>query len=115
MPVVLLAALVFLYYIMHTVQPEAIEYKITTRGIYMAKKVTEWNLLTRFSFSKRQDDEILTIETVVFPGRIEFVIPGESKEQIRKALSSYILEEEIPPSGLDKVTNWFAQKLPGNK
>ena len=115
MPVILLVSLLFLYYILNTVQPETIDYKITTRGIYLAKKITVWNLLSRFWFSKRGDYELLNIETFTFPGRIEFVIPVEKKEEIRKALSSYLLEEEVSPSALDKATNWFAKKLPGNK
>lgn len=115
MPVILLGSLLFLYYIMNTVEPETIEYKITTRGIYMAKKRTEWNLLSRFWFSKRFDNELLTIETFTFPGRIEFIIPTERKEEIRKTLSSYLLEEEVSPSAMDKATDWFAKKLPGNK
>jgi len=115
MPVILLVSLIFLYYIMNTVEPETIEYKVTTKGIYMAKKRTEWNQLSRFWFTKRLENELLTIETFTFPGRIEFIIPIERKEEIRKTLSSYLLEEEVPPSALDKATDWFAKKLPGNK
>jgi hypothetical protein len=115
MPVILLVSLIFLYYVMNTVQPEAVDYKITTRGIYMAKRRTEWNFLTRFWFSQRGDNELLNIETLTFPGRIEFVVPVGKKEEIRKALSSYLLEEEVSPSALDKAADWFAKRLPGNK
>lgn len=114
-PVVLLVSLVFLFYVMSTVEPEVIEYKVTTRGIGMAGKKVEWNLLGRFWFSKRLENELLIVETANFPGRMEFVVMPENKEEIRKALSSYLLEEEIPPSALDKAANWFSKKLPGNK
>jgi len=40
------------------------------------------------------------------------VINQEDKERIRKTLSSYVVEEEAPPSYLDKAANWFAKKLP---
>lgn len=115
MPVILLISLVFLYYIMNTIQPETLDYKITTKGVYLAKKVILWNLLSRFWFSRQADSELLNIETLTFPGRIGFVIPIEKKEEIRKALSSYLVEEEVLPSTLDKVVNWFAGKLPGNR
>src|SRR3989344_3689539 len=36
MPVVLLVALVFLFYVMNTVEPQGVDYKITTRGLSMA-------------------------------------------------------------------------------
>ena len=114
MPVVLLVALIFLFYVMNTVEPQVVEYKITTRGISMAGKKVDWGLLGRFWFTKRSSDELLIIETANFPGRMEFVIKEENKEEIKKALSSYLSEEEIPPSALDKAAAWVSKKLPDN-
>jgi len=114
MPVVLLIALIFLFYVMNTVEPQVVDYKITTRGISMAGKKVDWNLLGRFWFTKRASDELLIIETANFPGRMEFVIKEENKEEIKKALSSYLPEEEIPPSALDKAAAWVSKKLPDN-
>ena len=48
---------------------------------------------------------ILQLLTVVFP----------PLEKLKKEVSAYIPYEEAPPATLDKVTNWFAQKIPGNK
>lgn len=114
MPVILLISLLFLFYIMNTVSPETIEYKVTTKGISMADKKVAWNYLGRFWFTQRTNSEILTVETSNFPGRMEFVIPQEKKDEIKKALSSFLTEEAIPPSALDKAANWISQKLPGN-
>jgi len=114
MPVVLLVSLVFLFYIMNTVSPETIDYKITTKGISMAGKKINWNLLGRFWFTQRADSEVLIVETATFPGRMEFVTPPEKKEEIKKALSSYLAEEEIPASALDRAAGWISKKLPGN-
>lgn len=114
MPVILLVSLFFLFYIMNTIPPETIEYKITSKGIKMAGKKIDWNLLGRFWFAKRADSEVLIVETVAFPGRMEFVIVSEKKEEIKKALSSYLPEEEIPPSALEKAAGWISKKLPSN-
>ena len=70
MPVILIVSLVFLYYVMSTVEPENIEYKITTKGIKIAGRLTEWQGMTRFWFSKRFDNDLLVIGTVAIPGRI---------------------------------------------
>jgi len=115
MPVILLVALIFLFYVMNTVEPQTVDYKITTRGISMAGKKVDWNQLGRFWFTKRGNGEILTVETSNFPGRMEFVIKEENKEEIKKALSSYLPEEEIPPSALDKAAAWVSTKLPDNQ
>jgi hypothetical protein len=115
MPVVLIVALVFLYYVLSTVPPENIEYKVTTRGVKIAGKLTEWQVLTRFWFGARSGSEMLVLETFLIPGRVEIIINEEIKAALKKEISAYIPYEEVPASGLDRVTDWFAQKMPGNK
>jgi hypothetical protein len=115
MPVILVISIVFLFYVMNTVEPENIEYKVTNRGIKVADKRSDWEILNRYWFTKRFDTQLLIIESLNFPGRLEVVINEEIKEQLKKFLNEYIKEEEIPPSFLDKAANWFSKKLPGNK
>jgi hypothetical protein len=115
MPVVLIISLVFLYYILSTVPPEDVEYKITTKGIKIGDKLTDWQLLQRFWFGKRMDSDILFFDTFQIPGRIEFVIKPEINEVLEKEISAYIPFEKAPDTGLDKLTNWVSQKLQGNK
>lgn len=112
MPVILIISLIFLYYVMSTVEPENIEYKITNKGIKIANKLTNWEVLGRFWFGKRYDTELLILETKVLPGRMELVINSEQKEQIKKELLKYLVEEEISPSKLDRAVDWFSKKLP---
>ena len=115
MPVILIVSLVFLFYVMSTVEPENVEYKITNRGIKVAGRRNDWANMVRYWFSRRFDNELLIIESTTLPGRIEFVVAPEVKEEINKALSRYLTEEEAPPSYLDRAPNWFAAKLPGNR
>lgn len=115
MPVVLLIAIVFLFYILSTVAPTEIEYKITNHGIKIAGVRTDWNLMGRFWFTRRLDTDLLIIETFVIPGRLELVVKAGDIETIRKNLSSYLNEEEVQPTGLERAASWFSSKLPGNK
>src|SRR5688572_20319670 len=105
MPVLLIVSLVFLYYILSTVEPEKIEYKITTKGIKIADKRTEWQYLTRFFFSQKLDSDLIVFESVKIPGRIEVVINPEIRENLKKEVSGYIPYEEVPASGLDKFAD----------
>ncbi|OGM09762.1 hypothetical protein A2W13_01100 [Candidatus Woesebacteria bacterium RBG_16_36_11] len=115
MPVILIISLIFLFYVLSTVEPDVIEYKIINKGIKIADAKVDWNLLTRFWFSRRYDSELLIIEEKILPGRVELVIKGEDKEKLREVLKKYVIEEETPLSFLDKSANWFSRKLPGNK
>lgn len=114
MPVLLVVSLVFLYYVLQTVEPENIEYKITTKGVKIADRLNEWSGFRRFWFSRRFDSELAVFETAGLGGRIEVVINPEIKESLKKDVSKYIPYEEIPASGLDRVTNWVAKRLPGS-
>jgi hypothetical protein len=112
LPVILIIALVFLVYVMSTVEPENIEYKITNRGIKIDSRRTDWDLMRRFWFTKRFDTQLLVIETTTLIGRLELVIQSELKPEITKTLSKYLIHEEVPPSYLDKATNWLTKRLP---
>src|SRR3989344_1914801 len=86
MPVVLLIAIVFLFYILSTVAPEEIEYRITNRGIKIAGSKTDWQMMGRFWFTRRMESDLLVIETFTIPGRLELVVKSEEIETIRKNL-----------------------------
>ncbi len=115
MPVILITSIIFLYYILSTVEPENIEYKITTRGVKMADKLNPWDNLNRFWFTKKFDDEVLVMEAYTLGGRLDIVIKGSDKDKIKNTLSKYLLHEEAPPSLIDRASNWFSKKLPGMK
>jgi len=112
LPVILIISLVFLFYILSTVEPDNIEYKLTNRGIKIAGKSTPWNFMFRFWFTKRFDSELLIIETARIPGRLELVMDMQVKEKLRQNLLRYIDEEETPPGFIDKTIGWFSKKLP---
>lgn len=115
MPVLLIISLVFLYYVLSTVEPEKIEYKITTKGVKIAGRLTTWNYMNSFWFTKKLDTPLLVIDVALIPGRIEMVIEDKDKEILKREISAFIPYEEIPNSGLDKATDWLSSKLPGNK
>ena len=115
MPVVLIISLVFLFYVMNTVEPEDVKYKVTSKGINFAGKLTSWEVLIRFWFSRRFDSNLLIFETSIIPGRLEVVINPKDKQKLKEVLSDYLVQEEAPPSYMDKAANWFSGKLPGNK
>ena len=112
MPVILIISLIFLYYVMSTVPPEVIEYKVTNKGIKVLGRRADWENLGRFWFVKRYDNELLVVETNFIPNRMEVVIDSNQKEKIQKELSEYLVHEEISPSNLDKAIEWFSKKLP---
>lgn len=115
MPVILIISIIFLVYVLTTVEPENISYTVTNRGIKIGEKTFEWENLIRFWFSKRFDSPLLIVQKYGIPDRLEFVISRDDKENLKTTLLKYIPEENVPPSSLDKAASWFSKKIPGIK
>ena len=113
LPVLLIISLVFLFYVMSTVEPEAVKHGITTWGVRVGGDLIDWLNLGRFWFSRRFDNTLLVIEANTIGDRVELVVNPKDRSNIEKVLSKYLIHEEIPPSRLDKASNWFSKKLPG--
>lgn len=111
MPVILLIALIFLFYVLSTVPPENIEYRVTNRGVRVAGKETPWQNIESFYFASKTGGEVLVFDTTIFPGKMELVMNTEIKETLRREISAYISYEEKPPSVFDKLIGWFSKKL----
>ena len=110
-PVLLAISLMFLFYVLSTVEPEEIEYRITNRGVKIADKNTGWDVINRYWFAKRSGSDLLVLDLTVIPGRLDLVIGSKDKDSIRKALKEYLNEEKTTPSGFDKTADWFSKKL----
>ncbi|KKQ37294.1 MAG: hypothetical protein US53_C0022G0009 [Candidatus Woesebacteria bacterium GW2011_GWA1_37_7] len=115
MPVILIISLVFLFYVLSTVEPEQIEYRITNYGVRIAESLNAYDLLTRYWFTKRLGSDLLVFEIMAIPGRLELVYHSKDTEKIQNALKKYLTQEKTSPSNIDKATNWVSEKLPGNK
>lgn len=112
LPVVLLISLIFLFYVLSTVQPENIEYKITNKGVKIAGKETPWQNIVRFCFMTKSGSEVLVFDITSLPGRMELVVTPGIKESLKREISAYVPYEEMQPSALDKVVSWIVKKLP---
>jgi len=114
--IIALISVLFLYYVMSTVQPGLTKYKITNRGIYFGDKKYEWDLLSRFWFKKNLSSEMVNFETVLrFPRQVSLVIRPEDKEQIKEIIVKKIPLIEYSPNFVDKLTKWFIVRLPLEK
>lgn len=113
MPVILIISIIFLVYVLTTVEPEDVNYSITNKGVKIGEKTFEWKNLIRFWFGKRFDSQLLIVQKYGIPDRLELVINPEKKESLKTTLLKYIPEEKVPPSSLDKAVSWFSKKIPG--
>lgn len=111
MPVILMISLLFLFYVLSTVRPENIDYKITNLGVSIGGVTNYWENIKRFWFTKRATDLILVLDMASFSGRLELVISLKDKDRIGLTLKKFIPEEEIMQTNFDKASEWIDSKL----
>ncbi|MCX7928421.1 MAG: hypothetical protein N2558_01935 [Patescibacteria group bacterium] len=114
-PVILIIALGFFYFVLSSVKPETLKFSITNKGIKIQENLIEWNYLYRYWFSYWMGNTILVFQTSRFGGRLEIVINKDDKNKIRQALSDYVYEEQNTPSNIDKLATWFSENIDRKK
>ncbi len=110
--------LVFLYYVLTTVEPEEVAYKITNKGVYFpgGEQRVDWEVLSLFWISEKWGYKILNLETKLnFPRVIHLVIKKEEEQKIKEIVLKYVTETEIKINFVDKLSNWITRQLPVNK
>ncbi|BCX14424.1 MAG: hypothetical protein KatS3mg088_107 [Patescibacteria group bacterium] len=110
-PVILLIAFAFLYFILHSVEPEIVDYQITNFGIKIKDKLISWNDIANFWVEEKNNICKLVIGTVFLPGKMEIVIDKKDKEKIKSIIKDYVLEQTSPPSTLEKFVDWLSSKI----
>ncbi len=111
--VIALISVLFLYYVLSTVPPENITHKITNKGIYFGEAHYSWDLLERFWFQKTLGWDAVFFETKLrFPPQLSMIIDKESEDKLKEIIQKRIPLIQSSPSFIDKLTKWFAARLP---
>jgi len=111
-----MVALMFVAYVLATVEPENVEHEITTIGIVTGNKTYKWEDLKGFWFGKKWKDVILNIDTKLsFPGRLMMLLGDKKQEEIKKILEKYIQFEIPEKTFMDRSAKWLSEKVPLEK
>lgn len=111
--IVALMSALFLYYGLSTVPPSTVTNKITNKAVYFGDLRYEWELLRRFWFKTSVGHEQLLIETNLrFPGQIALLIQPQDQDKIKEMVAKKIPYMEASPTFIDRLTRWFADRLP---
>lgn len=112
LPVAVVAALVFLVYVLSTIPPENVDHAVSNKGVSFAGTKYHWEDLRRFWYASRFGTDLLVIEANRAPWRIEMVINAHDKEPLRKVLDDHLPFEEASPSFLDRSAGWLSKRVP---
>jgi hypothetical protein len=109
-----LLALLFVAYVLGTVEPEKMDHKITNQGITTGGRSYLWGELTDVWYSDKHGSLLLNIGTKLrFPGRLLMIVPFIDRDKVKEIVVEYIPFREVPPvTWMDQATEWVMAKLP---
>jgi len=111
--IVVIIALSFVSYVLATVPPGKTKHRITNRGVSTGGRNYFWPELGRFWFRKKWGQGILEIETIFgLPRRLMLLLGEANKEEIKKILSDYLLEEKPEKAWMDRASDWLSKQMP---
>ncbi|HBP50814.1 MAG: hypothetical protein US68_C0007G0014 [Candidatus Shapirobacteria bacterium GW2011_GWE1_38_10] len=108
-----LISVLFLAYALSSVPPGTVKNKLTNRGLYFGELRYEWAVLKRFWFKKSLSNETICFGTSLrFPQQISLVIDPKDQEKLKEIVIKRIPMLESSPTFVDRLTKWFAARLP---
>jgi hypothetical protein len=101
--ILLTAAIVFVYYALHRVEPAEIEHRVLTTGVEVGGRMYAWEDLKSFWIINNVEPAILRVETKLFlPHVLELVLPDETPQEdldeLKQLIMGYIPAIEKPHS-----------------
>ncbi len=112
LPIAVVISVVFLLYVLQVIPPHDINHSITTYGIHLEDNLYYWEEMGRFWFEEKYGQQVLSIETLRFPGRVTMIVPDENKPIVVEILSEVLLEQKPELSLYERVALWFQEKVP---
>lgn len=113
--IAVLGVVFFVVYVFTTVPPRKVTHQITNNGINFAgDKLFRWEELKSFFIDKKNNTEILCVDTVaMLPGRL-FMILGKDikKEKVIEVTNQYLSITEVPElTSIDKINRGLAKRF----
>lgn len=107
-------SLAFVSYALASVPPPVVEHRVTNKGVRTGDKLYRWDVLGRFWFEKKWNQEVLVVESLVgFPAQLNLLLAGGvNKKEVAAYLSSHLIKERPQQSFVEKSAKWLQKKVP---
>jgi len=111
LPIGVVIAVTFVYYVMSTVAPGEVLNKITTLGLRQEDQLYYWEELGRFWFNQRYGQKMLQVEVARFPYRLTLMLDTAEETQLEEILSRVLLKEKPKATAFEKASAWLQEKI----
>lgn len=107
------AALMFVTWVLATVPPEEEEHLVTNKGLRVHGRFYPWEWLQQFWFVTKLSERLLMVQTkLVAPRRLMLVLRVVEEEKVKETLTKYLIFDKPEETWLEKAGQWLQKKVP---
>jgi len=111
--IAVIVSLMFVAYVLATVEPEKAEHSLSNKGLETSGKNYSWEDMSRFWFTQKWGDSVLNIELKEgFPKKLLVMVNNQDRVEVEKILTKYLTLEVPEPTFADKAADWLQKKVP---
>lgn len=111
-PVIALASIVFLFYVLGNVPPGQVHHTITNWGIESEDKSWPWETMARYWLQGKGRNRMLVIQLAShLPQHIRFMLGDMDEKKLHDLLQDFLTEDKPQPNWLDKSSKWLESKI----
>ncbi len=111
--IVALVSLAFLYYILSSVEPRQVSYRLSQRGLILPDRgELPWELFSGFYYRQHWQNRLLHLRLQQPPFEIQLVIPADKEAALDTILAKHLPRLKYQPTSLDKIASWLRRQLP---
>jgi hypothetical protein len=112
MPVAVIISFIFFIYVLSTVPPDHVEYKISNKGVIFGDRTYFWNKIVGYWFEEKWGQKVLHVDIYMLPGRISMLLGDANEEELKEILKQYSVEQKPKDTFVDKSVKWIGKKVP---
>lgn len=110
--IAVIAAIVFLFYVLSTIPPTKVLTQLTTYGIRQEEQLYYWEELGRFWLDEIHDQPAIHIEVSRFPTRLTLLVGKGDLSILVDILSEVLIMQKPAPTLYEKIGAWLQEKIP---
>lgn len=112
LPIAVIVAVVFLFYVMSTIPPTQVLTRFTNYGIRYEEQLYFWEELGNFWTDETHGQRMIHVEIGRFPNRLTLMIGQGDEDLIVDMLSEVLPFQKPVPTTYERAAEWLAKKIP---
>lgn len=115
--IVVVLSFLFVVFVLYTIPPHSVYYRISTEGIRLEDKFYLWQELYDFYFTQKEGVTLLHIRTDSYvAGELILLLGDMDRNHVKSVLIRYLpFREYVRPTFMEKSATWLSTNFPLEK